>query len=73
MNATPVQNIARKRTEASRVGIIFSLEPVFAGIVAYFFAGEILTVKGYIGVIIMILAILFLETDFNFLKVKNKE
>ncbi len=68
-----VQSVAQKFTEASRVGIIFSLEPVFAGIVAYFFAGEILTVKGYIGVIIMILAILFLETDFNFLKVKNKE
>lgn len=66
-----VQAVAQKYTEASRVGIIFSLEPVFAGIVAYIFAGERLTVKGYIGVVIMISAILFLETNFKFLKLRK--
>lgn len=68
-----IQAVAQKFTEASRVGIIFSLEPVFAGVVAYFLAGEVLTIKGYIGVVIMIFAILFMETDLKFLKINSSK
>ncbi|MDD7348129.1 MAG: DMT family transporter [Clostridiales bacterium] len=68
-----VQAVAQKYTEASRVGIIFSLEPVFAGIVAYIFADERLSIKGYVGVMIMLSAILFLESNFSFLKLRKTD
>jgi len=56
-----VQSIAQKYTTASHAGIIFSLEPVFAAIVAYFFAGEILSTRGYIGATMMMLSIFIIE------------
>ncbi|MDR1135063.1 MAG: DMT family transporter [Clostridiales Family XIII bacterium] len=58
-----VQAVAQQYTDASRVGIIFALEPVFAGIVAFVFAGEVLRGKAYIGAVLLILGILYMETD----------
>lgn len=60
-----VQNVAQQYTSASKVGLIFSLEPVFAGIVAYFAAGEILTGQAYFGAFLMILGIFVMEIDFR--------
>ncbi len=60
-----LQPIAQQYTEASHVGIIFSLEPVFAGVTAFFLAGEVLTARGYIGEVLMIAALLFMEIDFG--------
>lgn len=37
-----VQTLAQQYTSASHVGVIFTLEPVFAGVVAFLFAGEVL-------------------------------
>lgn len=37
-----VQAVAQQYTSASHVGVIFSLEPVFAEIVVFFLAGEVL-------------------------------
>ena len=48
-----IQPIAQQYTEASHVGIIYSLEPVFAGVTAFFLAGEILTARGYLGELLM--------------------
>ena len=50
------------------MGIIFTLEPVFAGIVAFFLAGEVLTVKAYIGAALMIGALFITEIDFSGIK-----
>lgn len=63
-----VQAIAQKYTSASHVGVIFTLEPVFAAIVAFIFAHEVLTFKSYIGAVIMIAALFVTEIDF-----KNKK
>lgn len=58
-----VQALAQQYTSASHVGVIFSLEPVFAGIVAFFLAGEILTARAYIGAILLISGLFIMELD----------
>lgn len=60
-----VQAIAQQYTTASHVGIIFTLEPVFAAVVAFFFAGEVLTAKSYAGAVIMVAALILTEIDFK--------
>ena len=68
-----VQPIAQQYTSASHVGVIFSLEPVFAGIVAYLFAGEVLGVKAYLGAALMLASLFIMEIDFGALKNRNKK
>lgn len=58
-----VQAVAQQYTSASHVGIIFTLEPVFAGIVAFFFAGEILLPRAYVGAALMLIGLLLMEID----------
>lgn len=60
-----VQAVAQQYTSASHVGVIFSLETVFAGIVAFLFAHEVLTLKSYIGAGLMILSLFIMEIDHN--------
>lgn len=60
-----VQPVAQQYTSASHVGVIFALEPVFAGIVAFFLAGEVLTAKSYFGAVLMISSIFIMEIDFK--------
>ncbi len=60
-----VQAIAQQYTTASHVCVIFSLETLFAGIVAYIFANEVLTFKSYIGAALMITSIFVMEIDFK--------
>lgn len=60
-----VQPIAQKYTTASRVGLIFTLEPVFNVVAAYFILHEVLNVRGYIGSAIMIASLVIMEIDFN--------
>lgn len=63
--ATIVQAIAQQYTTASHVGLIYTLEPIFAAIVAYFLAGEVLLLRGYVGAGMMISSILIMEIDFS--------
>lgn len=65
-----VQAIAQQYTSATHVGIIFTLEPVFAAVAAFFLAGEVLTGRAYIGGIIMLMALFVMET--NFIKFSKK-
>lgn len=60
-----LQPIAQQYTTAAHVGVIFTLEPVFAAIVAFFFAGEILAPKAYLGALLMLASILLMEMDFK--------
>lgn len=60
-----VQVLAQQYTSASHVGVIFSLEPVFAGIVAYFLAGEVLSVKAYVGAALLVSSLFIMELDFK--------
>lgn len=68
-----VQAIAQQYTSASHVCVIFSLETVFAGIVAYIFAQEVLTVKSYIGAILMVISIFVMEINFKELMEKRTQ
>ena len=61
--ANIVQNWAQNHTSASHVGLIYSLEPVFAALTAYFFADEILSTQGYIGASLMFLSVIFMEIN----------
>ncbi len=67
-----VQAIAQQYTTASHVGVIFSLETLFAGTVAYIFAKEVLTAKSYFGAVLMIISIFVMEVDFKELMAKRK-
>lgn len=67
-----VQAIAQQYTTASHVGVIFSLETVFAGIVAFVFAKEVLTYKSYFGAVLMIASIFIMEVDFKEIIEKRK-
>ncbi|HYE68590.1 MAG TPA: DMT family transporter [Anaerovoracaceae bacterium] len=57
------QALAQQYTSASHVGVIFSLEPVFAGIVAYFLAGEILSARAYVGAALLVSSLFIMELD----------
>ncbi|MGN0658618.1 MAG: DMT family transporter [Emergencia sp.] len=60
-----VQAVAQQYTTAAHVGIIFTLEPVFAAVVAFFFAGEVLSAKSYFGAVLMIAALFVTEISFG--------
>lgn len=68
-----VQPIAQQYTSASHVGVIFALEPVFAGGIAFALAGEILTGKAYLGAVLMIASIFIMEIDFDSLLSRGRK
>ena len=57
------QTIAQQYTSASHVGVIFSLEPVFAALVAFFVAGEILSPRAYFGAALLLVSLFVMELD----------
>lgn len=58
-----IQAVAQQYTSASHVGVIFALEPVFAGIVAFFLAGEILSARAYVGAALLVSSLFIMELD----------
>ena len=60
-----IQAMAQQYTTASHVGVIFTLEPVFSGIVAFTVAGETLLPRGYVGAALMLLSLLVMEVDWS--------
>ena len=54
-----VQPIAQKHTSPERIGLIFSLEPVFSAILSYIFLHETLGIKGYIGAVLVFGGVVF--------------
>ena len=58
-----VQAVAQQYTSASHVGVIFTLEPVFAGIVAFIFAGEVLLPRAYAGAALLLASLFIMELD----------
>ena len=67
-----VQAVAQQYTSASHVGVIFTLEPVFAGFVAFFLAGEILLPRGYLGAFLLLSSLLIMEIDVKEIIEKRK-
>ena len=56
-----VQTVQQQYTSASHVGLIFTLEPLFSAIVAYFLADEVLAPRGYVGAILMMSSLIIME------------
>ena len=69
--AFAITAVQQKHTSAVHVGLIFTLEPLFSAIVAFFFAGERLTPRGYVGAALMMLALVTMEAGLPFLKKKK--
>lgn len=60
-----VQTVAQKYTTPAHTGVIFSLEPVFAALFAFWVTGETLTLRGYIGAGLVLLSVLIAEIDLS--------
>lgn len=58
-----IQTVAQQYTSAAHVGVIFTLEPVFAGIAAFFLAGEVLLPRAYFGAFLLVAGLLLMEVD----------
>ncbi len=56
-----VQTVQQQYTTASHVGLIFTLEPLFSAIVAYFLADEVLAPRGYVGAALMMSSLILME------------
>ena len=56
-----IQNMAQQYTTANRAALIFSLEPFFAAIVAYWFLGHTMTGKEWLGGVLVLAGILTSE------------
>ena len=70
--AFAITAVQQKHTSAVHVGLIFTLEPLFSAIVAFFLAGERLAPRGYVGAALMMLALVTMEVGLPFLKKKKK-
>ncbi len=58
-----IQSVQQQYTSANHVGLIFTLEPVFAAIVSYVVVGERLSTRGYIGAALMLVSLVLMEVD----------
>lgn len=67
-----IQSVQQQYTTASHVGLIFTLEPLFSAVVAYFFAHEVLGIRGYIGAVLMMLSLVLMELNIGTSKEKLK-
>ncbi|MBQ4346069.1 MAG: DMT family transporter [Oscillospiraceae bacterium] len=68
-----VQTVQQQYTSASHVGLIFTLEPLFSAVVAYFLAGERLHPRGYIGAALMMTSLVLMELDWTTVKAKIRK
>lgn len=67
-----VQSVAQQYTSSNHVGLIFTLEPVFAAFTAYLIAGEVLLPKAYAGAFLMLVAVVWAEVDIGSFIKKEK-
>ncbi|MDD3220351.1 MAG: DMT family transporter [Lachnospiraceae bacterium] len=56
-----VQPIAQKYVSPEKIGLIFSLEPVFSAILSYIFLHEILEIQKYAGALLIFAAVVLSE------------
>lgn len=68
-----IQNIEQQYTTASHASLIFTLEPVFSAIFAFFLLSERLRVRGYIGAAMMLMSLVVMEVDMTGLLKRNRE
>ena len=63
-----IQSVQQQYTSAAHVGLIFTLEPVFASIVAFFFAHERLPIRCYVGMFLILMSLIIMEVDISLVK-----
>ena len=56
-----VQPIAQKYASPEKIGLIFSLEPVFSAVLSFIFLHEILEIRGYVGAILILASVILSE------------
>ncbi len=56
-----VQSIAQRYTSSTHTALIYTCEPVFAGVFGYVLLGEVLSTKGTIGAVLIISSMLLAE------------
>ncbi len=66
-----IQTVQQQYTTASHVGLIFTLEPLFSAVVAYFLADEVLSPRGYVGAALMMGSLILMEVLPNKAKSTN--
>lgn len=66
-----IQTTAQKYTSPAHTSLILSLEPVFCAVFAYIFAGEVLSLNGYIGASILLVSIFMVELDLKAFRKKE--
>lgn len=67
-----MQTSMQRFTTVTRTAIIFSMEPVFAALFAYLIADEQLTIQGWIGGSLIVLAMIVAEFPWKKLKAAKK-
>ena len=60
-----IQTTQQKHSTPSRVALIFTLEPLFSAIIAYFLAGERLLPRAYFGAALMLFSLILMQVDFK--------
>lgn len=68
-----LQSVYQKDTTATRAGLVFTLEPVFSAIFAFFLLGERLGVKGYLGAALMLVSLVVMEVELPFFDKKAEK
>ena len=68
-----IQSVFQRHTTASRASLIFTLEPVFSAIFAFFLLGERIGVRGYLGAALMLASLVLVEVDGGALFKKGKK
>ena len=53
------QPLAQRYTSSEKIGLIFSLEPVFAALLSYIFLNEILSGRGYVGAVLIFAGVVY--------------
>ncbi len=66
-----IQTSVQRYTSPSHVAIMFCMEPVFASVFAYFYAGEVLGMWGVLGGTLVLLAMLISELGIGWLYPEN--
>lgn len=60
-----IQTTQQKHSSPARTALIFTLEPLFSAIIAYFLAGERLHPRAYLGAVMMLLSLVLVQEDFG--------
>lgn len=68
-----IQSVEQQFTTANHASLIFTLEPVFSAVFAYFLLNERLSTRGYFGAALMLVSLLLMEVDVSSLLKRGRK